>query len=80
MFEKPNQVPGVFEFVNVGPDFSLPGFLVTGRLTASGTAGVQSDGRRFDCADAGSPRSRQFNEDAPDFLDFLVRVEQVFVA
>ena len=32
---------GVFEFVDVGPDFGLPGALVGRGLSATGTAGVK---------------------------------------
>ena len=37
-------MPGVFELVDIGPDFGLPGQLVDCRLSAAGATGVQFGG------------------------------------
>src|SRR5271165_5466077 len=66
---------GVFELVDVGPDFGLPGFVMSGGLAAGGAAGVQADGSYFR-----DERSRQFDENAADFLNLLVGIEHVLVA
>ena len=42
VLEEPHAMAGVFELVDVGPDFGLPAFFVGGRLAAGGAAGVQA--------------------------------------
>ena len=41
VLEESDSVAGVFEFVDVGPDFGLPGEFVGRGLSATGTAGVK---------------------------------------
>ena len=75
VFEKSYLVAGVFEFVDVGPDFGLPGQFVGGGFSATSTAGVKGY--------AGFRRRRrvmQFDEHAAHFLDLFVRAEDVFVS
>jgi len=43
VFEESYFVAGVFEFVDVGPDFGLPRQIVGGGFAAAGTAGVESN-------------------------------------
>src|ERR1051326_89520 len=76
MFEEADAVARVFELVDVRPNFSLPAFLVHGRLATGRTAGVQADGSAFDADRRGTG---QFDENAADFLDFFVHPEQVLV-
>ena len=68
---------GVFELVDVGPDFGLPAFFVGGGFAAGGAAGVEGNGNSLDTDGDGSG---QFHEDAADFLNFFVFAEQVLVA
>jgi hypothetical protein len=72
--EEPDFVAGMFEFVDVSPDFRLPRCPVGFGLAATGTAGVKGDAR---------PQRRrvpQFEEDAAHFLDLFLGSEYVFVA
>ncbi|PYV62406.1 MAG: hypothetical protein DMG97_40560 [Acidobacteria bacterium] len=75
MLEKPHSMPGVFELVDIGPDFGLPGQLVDCRLSAAGATGVQFGGHE---------RQRtlrlKFDEDAANFLDFVIFADDMFVA
>ena len=75
MLKEPDFVAGMFEFVDVGPDFRLPGSLVGRRLAAAGTAGMK--GHTL-------PRGRgsilEFEKDAADFFNLFVRTEDVLVA
>ncbi len=70
-------MPGVFEFVDVGPDFGLPPFFMRGRLAARGTASMQGDRGNL------GPNRRgpgKFHEDAADLLDLFVCAQQMLVA
>ena len=77
LLKQPDTMPDVLELVNIGPDFSLPVFLVDRRFAAGGASGVKfanhRTGRRPVC-------SRQFDKDATHFLDVFVGVDYVFVA
>jgi hypothetical protein len=66
---------GMFEFVDVGPDFGLPVVIVDRGFTTAGAASVElaANGGR------GSLR-RDLDEDAADFLDVFIFSNQVFVA
>src|SRR5579871_3356733 len=77
MLKKAHAVAGVLEFVNVGPDLSLPPCLMRRRLSTAGTARVQSDRRSFGSDGDGA---LEFEEDAAHFFDFLVYAEQMLVA
>lgn len=76
VFEQANPMARVLKFVNIGPDFRLPGYLVSGGFATSGAAGVKS----ANGAQGGSRRSRQFDENTPYFLNVLVGVDDVLVA
>jgi len=77
LLKQADTMPDVLELVNIGPDFSLPVFLVDGSLAASGASGVElanhRTGRRV-------VRGRQFDKDATHFLDVFVGIDYVFVA
>jgi len=75
MLKKPNPVAGVLKLVNVGPNFGLPGFIVSGGNAAGGAACVQADRGGFNCRG-----TWEFEEDAADLLNFLVFIQQVFIA
>src|ERR1700688_604037 len=69
-------VAGIFEFVDVGPDFSLPGFVVSCRLAAAGATGVEGDVRFC----GGRLRFLQFDKDAAHLFDLFFRAQDVLVA
>jgi hypothetical protein len=77
VFEQADEVAGVFEFVDVGPDLGLPTLLVRGGFATGGAAGVQ---RHRDHLDSNRSRARQFHENAADFLDLFVLAQDVLVA
>ena len=77
MFEQADTVAGVFEFVDVGPDFGLPSLLVDRTLATGRTTGVKRNGSNLG---PDLSRARQFHEDAPNLFDFLVHSKNVFVA
>src|SRR5208282_94834 len=77
MLEEPDFVAGMLEFVNVGPDFGLPRLVVGGRLSATGTARVEGDGRPQRGGRGG--RAGQFEEDATHVFDLAVGAENVLV-
>ncbi len=66
---------GVFEFVDVGPDFGLPAMVMDERFAATGAAGVEF---------AGDVRQGklllEFNEDAAHLFDVFVFPDHVLVA
>jgi len=70
-------VARVFELVDIGPDLGLPAFFVSGRFTAGGTSGVQRDGWRFYAYRYGAG---QFDENAANFFNLLVRSEEMLVS
>ena len=57
MLEEPHQMAGVFELVDVGPNFGLPSLFVGGGFSAGGAAGVQRDGHNFQPDRSGSGSS-----------------------
>lgn len=77
MLKQSNTVAGVFEFVDVSPNFGLPSLVVSSGLAAGSAAGVEGHGKLFradgDC-------SFKFDEDAADFLDLIVGAEKMLVA
>jgi hypothetical protein len=77
MLEEPDPVVGMLEFVDVGPNLSLPGLVMGRRFPASSAAGMQRDHNGLWL---GGNRARQFDEDAAYFLDFFVLAEQMFIA
>ena len=74
MFEKPHEMAGVLELVDVGPNLGLPCLFVGSGLAAGGATGVQADGGKFR-----DERAGQLDEDAADLLDLLFFIEQMFV-
>ncbi len=76
MFEEPYEMPRVFEFMDVGPDFSPPSRIVSGRFSASGAASVQR--YRSDLG-AGGRHAGQLDKDAAHLFDFLFGPKKVFV-
>jgi len=83
VLEESDFVAGVFEFVDVGPDFRLPRALVGRGLTATGTPGVKGDS----WPDRGLRififiliLILQFEEDAAHFFDLFIGTENVLVA
>jgi len=73
--KKSHAMAGMFEFVNIGPNLSLPVFVVGGRFAASGATGVEGEGRYFGRWNS----SRQFDKDAAHFLNFLIFAEKMLV-
>ena len=76
MPEQPDDVPRVFELVDVRPDLGLPGSVMGGGFAAGSAARMQTD-----CGSVGRALSsfRQLDKDAADVLDLLVRADQVLV-
>ena len=68
MFEKPNQMAGVLEFVDIRPYLGLPTGFVRGGFTASCAASVQ----RYRSTLNRYRSSRHFDKNAADFLDLLI--------
>ena len=66
---------GVFELVDVRPDFRLPGLVVSRGVAASGAPGMQADRGCFR-----QNRARQLDENAADFLNLLVLIKHVLIA
>src|SRR5215471_17526048 len=66
----------MFEFVDVSPDFRLPGLFVGGRFAAGGAASMEGDLNRLVFYRDGT---RKFNKNAPHFLNLLVLAQQVLV-
>ena len=68
-------VAGVLEFVDISPNFCLPGLVMDSGFTAGGASGMQS---------AHSVRVskayRQLDENAADLLYVLVLADEMFVA
>src|SRR5579864_3849450 len=77
MLKEAHAMAGVFELVDVCPNFRLPAFFVGGGLATGGTAGMEGHGRALE-ADRCTPG--QFDEDAADLLDFFVDPEKMLVA
>jgi len=75
VLEESNLVAGMFELVDVGPNFSLPGQVVRGSFSATGAAGMEHDALA-----GGSLDVLEFEENAADFFDFFVGTEDVFIA
>lgn len=76
MLKQPNTVAGVFEFMDVGPNLGLPSLIVSGGLAARGAAGMERY-RKFVGADENC--SVEFDEDAADFFDLIVRAEKMLI-
>ncbi len=75
MLEESDFVAGVFEFVDVSPDFRLPRCLMGRSLAATGAAGVKGDAWLWRSLDV-----LQFEKDAAHFFDLFVRAHDVLVA
>ena len=63
--------------MDVGPDFGLPSFFVSGGFSAGRTARVQRNGRDFQPDRSGSG---EFDEDTAHFFDLFVGAEEMLVA
>ena len=78
LLEQADAMAGMLKFVDVSPNFRQPMFFVDGAFAASSAAGVQPaddrPGRRL-VRGAG-----KLDEDAADFLDVFVSVDDVLVA
>src|SRR5277367_6441106 len=77
LFEQANTVTDVLKFMDIGPDLSLPVFLMNRSFSAGGAASVQlaDNGAGGHMVSVG-----QFDEDAANFLDVFVGVDNVLVA
>jgi len=77
LLEEADTMADVLKFMNIGPHFSLPVFVMNGGFSAGGAARVKlSDyGTGWGLASHG-----QFDEDAANFLDVFVGVDDVLVA
>ena len=74
VFEQTYAMAGVFEFVDVSPDFCLPRFVVDRRLATAGTTGVQ-----LARLVALIGNFLKFQKHAADFLDVFVFPDDVLV-
>jgi hypothetical protein len=74
VFEQAYAMAGMFEFVDVSPDFCLPRFVVDGRFAAAGTTGVQL-ARLVGLIG----NFLKFQKHAADFLDVFVFADDVLV-
>jgi len=77
LLEEADTMADVLKFMDIGPHFSLPVFLMNGRFSAGGAASVK-------LADYGTGwglvSHGQLDEDAAHFLDVFVGVDDVLVA
>ena len=77
MLEKTYPVTGVLKFMDVGPYFGLPCFIMNCGCAAGGAASVElSNQARRD----GNRAGRQFDENAAHFLNVFFVANDVFVA
>src|ERR1039457_6244088 len=77
LLKQADTMAGVFKFMDIGPYFSQPMFLMDRRFAASGAAGVKSANhwpgwRLVSCG--------QLDEDTAYFLDVLIGVNHMLVA
>ena len=77
MLEQAYPVARVLKLVDVSPDLRLPRLIVRRGLPTCRTASVKIYGDFFAADGIGA---RQFHENAPHFLDFLVHAEQMLIA
>jgi hypothetical protein len=65
----------VLEFVDIGPDLSLPGMVVNGGFAAGGAAGVEAQNEAWH-----GILHLKFDEDTSHFLDVFVLADQMLIA
>jgi hypothetical protein len=79
LFEQPNAVPSMLEFMNVSPDFRPPRLVMDGSFATTGAASMEFSSLAWNRRN-GTGRPGQFDENAADFFDVVLAVDDVLVA